>query len=85
MCQINARQHTTILTAYLSRLSLADLRSITAAAAECHQAQLNEGLSAQVSRQRDMREAIDQAVNGLVNHDRHLITLTITDVVRSAK
>lgn len=70
---MNLNQHSDILNAYLSRLSLASLREIVAAAEYSHKAQLNAGMSEQLRRQTEMRQAVRNAIDSVIEYDHKLI------------
>lgn len=82
---MNLDQHSDILNAYLSRLSLADLRHILVAAEYSQQAQLNHGISEQLRRQTEMRQTVRDAVNGLIQYDRDLIAKVVIKVCGEGK
>lgn len=65
--------HAAILTAYLGRLKLKDLRDILHSAEACSHAQLNYGTSAQLEEQRQFHQTVGEAVDNLIEHDRKLI------------
>lgn len=73
-------QHSDILNAYLSRLTLADLRAIVTAAEYSQAAQLNGGISEQLRRQTEMRGTVRDAINGLIQHDQDLIERVVRKV-----
>ncbi|MNQ80548.1 hypothetical protein D3C85_955330 [compost metagenome] len=70
-------QHFQVLDAYLSRLSVASLRSILAAAERGQDGQLNHGLSEQLKRHNEMREVVHVAAASLSPHDLALIDRVI--------
>lgn len=82
---MNLDQHSDILNAYLSRLSLADLRQILTAAEYSQQAQLNHGISEQLRRQTEMRQTVRDAVNGLIQYDCDLIAKVVIKVCGEGK
>lgn len=65
--------HAAILTAYLGRLKLRDLRNILHSAEACSFAQLNYGTRAQMEEQRQFNQTIGEAIDNLIEHDRKLI------------
>lgn len=70
---MNIDQHSDILNAYLSRLTLADLRAILAAAEYSQEAQANHSTKEQIRRQTEMRGTVRDAIDGLIQYDRDLI------------
>ena len=66
-------KHSDILYAYLSRLTLADLRKILASAEKCQVAQLNNGTSTQLRYQSEMQLSVRKAIEGMIEHDIELI------------
>lgn len=82
---MNLDQHSDILNAYLSRLSLASLREILTAAEYAQKAQLNAGTSEQLRRQTEMRQTVRDAVDGLIQHDRDLIAKVVIKVCGDGK
>jgi hypothetical protein len=69
--------HARILTAYLGRLSLKDLRDILRSAEACSHAQLNYGTSAQLEEQGQFDQTVAEAIDNMAEHDRGLISLTL--------
>jgi len=65
--------HARILTAYLGRLSLKDLRNILHSAEACAYAQMHYGTRAQVEEQRQFNQTVAEAVDNMAEHDRGLI------------
>ena len=78
---MNGDQHGDVLGAYLSRLSLADLRAILRDAEQCHQAQMDAGVSTQLRRQDEMRKTVRAAVDGLIDYDKQIIERVISRAI----
>lgn len=70
-------QHSAILNAYLSRLTLADLRMIVMAAEYSQAAQLNQPTREQLRRELEMRQTVRAAVEGMIADDLTLIETTV--------
>lgn len=69
--------HARILSAYLGRLKLRDLRNILHSAEACSFAQMNYGTRAQVEEQRQFDETVEEAVSNLFDHDVALIDAAV--------
>ena len=82
---MNLDQHSDILTAYLSRLPLADLRAIVTAAEYSQAAQLNQPTREQLRRELGMRQAVRDAVAVLILHDISLIEMIINRTIQKAQ
>ena len=74
---MNLDQHSYILSTYLSRLTLADLRAILVAAEHRQATQLNQQTREQLQREMEMRQAVRAAVEGMTAHDLELIETTV--------
>ena len=77
-------QHSDILNAYLSRLTLADLRAILVAAEYSQAAQLNQPTREQLRRELEMRQTVRDAIDGLIRHDLDLIETIVTRTMERA-
>lgn len=69
--------HTNILAAYLSRLTPADMQTITEAAHACSYAGANLGNSSQLSAHEQLIIAIHTAIERMLEHDKLLINKAI--------
>ncbi|QKE22878.1 hypothetical protein 8P_057 [Pseudomonas phage 8P] len=78
-------QHSDILNAYLSRLTLADLRAILVAAEYSQAAQLNHPTREQLRRELEMRQTVRDAIDGLIRHDLDLIETIVTRTMERAE
>lgn len=81
---MNIDQHSDILNAYLSRLTLADLRMIVMAAEYSQAAQLNQPTREQLRRELEMRQTVRAAVEGMIAHDLELIETTVKRAMERA-
>lgn len=78
-------KHSDILNAYLSRLTLADLRAILVAAEYSQAAQLNQPTREQLRRELEMRQTVRDAIDGLIRHDLDLIETIVTRTMERAE
>lgn len=69
--------HVQILSAYISRLSLADIANIHEHVDRCVHAQLNNSTSTQLGKQAGLYSAVCNSVNNLITHDKSLINQVI--------
>ena len=69
----NIEMHKAILMAYVSRLTLADMRDLLARAEECANAGLNLGIRSQIDAHADLYASVCKSVNNLCKHDQALI------------
>jgi len=69
--------HVQILSAYISRLSLADINNIGEHVERCVHAQLNNSTSTQLQEQAGLYAAVCNSINNLIKHDRNLINEVI--------
>lgn len=67
-------EHSRILNAYISRLTLADLEALTERASAATHAGLNLGIRAQIDAQAGLYAAVCQTVENLNAHDKRLIS-----------
>jgi hypothetical protein len=69
--------HVQILSAYISRLSLADINNIEEHVERCVHAQLNNSTPTQLQEQAGLYAAVCNSINNLIKHDRNLINEVI--------
>lgn len=81
---MQTKEHAKILTAYLSRLTLADVDVIQAANRTWTHAALNYGNNAQDTAQQEFNEAVFNAVAKMLPHDRARIEQTIDATMEAA-
>lgn len=74
-------QHARILSAYLNRLTGADLEDIMAKQWEAHDASLNGSIGFQMKMQNEANKAVERAVSHLIAHDKSLIKGVIEQVM----
>lgn len=70
--------HGRILAAYISRLTLRDLRAMTSAMESAHYAGMNLGINSQLAADSMVRAVCDKSIDRMLEHDKDLIA----DVVR---
>ena len=70
--------HTKILTAYLSRFTLKDMKELLEAKNNCMHKALNEGINSQIMAGIRFEETVERAINNLIQHDLSLIEQVIT-------
>jgi hypothetical protein len=69
--------HVQILSAYISRLTLADINNISEHVKRCIHAQLNNSTPTQLNEQAGLYAAVCNSVNNLIKHDKSLINQVI--------
>jgi hypothetical protein len=67
-------QHTRILSAYLDRMRLADLRKITAQIESCLHSAMNHGNSKQLEEHKKLDSIIKSTVLRMTDHDLSIIS-----------
>jgi hypothetical protein len=75
------QDHTNILRAYLSRITLADLKLLNQTITASWSASLNYGMSEQIKRQSDVDNAIAHVIEGVLWQDKALIDKVILQAV----
>ena len=78
------QDHTNILRAYLSRITLADLKLLNTTITASWSASLNYGLSEQLKRQSDVDNAIAHVIDGILWQDKALIDAVILQATDKA-
>jgi hypothetical protein len=71
------QDHTKILSAYLQRITLADLKLLNTTITASWSASLNYGMSEQIKRQSDVDNAIAHVIEGILWQDKALIDVVI--------
>lgn len=71
------QDHTNILSAYLQRITLADLKLLNQTITASWSASLNYGMSEQIKRQNDVDNAIAHVIEGILWQDKALIDKVI--------
>jgi len=74
---MNDDNHVQILSAYISRLSLADIANLHEHVKRCVHAQLNNSTPTQLNEQAGLYAAVCNSVNNLITHDKSLINQVI--------
>ena len=74
---MNDDNHVQILSAYISRLSLADIANVHEHVKRCVHAQLNNSTPTQLKEQGGLYAAVCNSVNNLITHDKILINQVI--------
>ncbi len=69
--------HRTILMAYISRLSLADIQDMHDKAKECTYAGMNLGNQAQINAHAALYASVCRAIGNMCRHDKELIAQII--------
>ena len=78
------QDHTNILSAYLQRITLADLKLLNTTITASWSASLNYGMSEQLKRQSDVDNAIAHVIEGILWQDKALIDKVILQTVDKA-
>ena len=78
------QDHASILRAYLSRITLADLKLLNQTITASWSASLNYGMSEQIKRQNDVDNAIAHVIEGILWQDKALIDKVILQAVDKA-
>jgi hypothetical protein len=69
--------HRTILMAYISRLTLADIQDMQHRAKDCTYAGMNLGNQAQINARAALYASVCRAIGNMCKHDKELITQII--------
>ena len=69
--------HQKILMAYISRLTLADMRDLLACREACTYAGMNLGSRAQIDAHAALYASVCRAIGNMVSHDKELIATII--------
>jgi hypothetical protein len=69
--------HKTILMAYMSRLTLADIQDMQHKAKDCTYAGMNLGNQAQINARASLYASVCRAIENMTGHDKELITQII--------
>lgn len=75
-------QHSVILNAYISRLTLGDLDNLLKQSRACTYAAMNLGNSSQIEAQAGLYAAVCTAVDNLIRHDQEIISKIVNESVR---
>jgi len=75
------QDHTNILSAYLQRITLADLKLLNTTITASWSASLNYGMNEQIKRQNDVDNAIAHVIEGILWQDKALIDKVILQAV----
>ena len=67
-------QHTKILSAYINRMALADLRKITAQMESCWHSAMHHGMSGQLEEHYKLQSLIESAIINMIDHDLSIVT-----------
>ena len=78
---MNVSEHSRILTAYIGRLKLHDLRNIVELVERCWREQANGNAGSQDKADLALRTGIMEAVGNMLSHDRNIIADTVTALV----
>lgn len=78
------QDHANILRAYLSRITLADLRLLNQTITASWSASFNYGMSEQLKRQSDVDNAIAHVIEGILWQDKALIDAVILQATDKA-
>jgi hypothetical protein len=78
------QDHTDILSAYLQRITLADLKLLNTTITASWSASLNYGMNEQIKRQNDVDNAIAHVIEGILWQDKALIDKVILQAVDKA-
>ena len=78
---MNVSEHSRILTAYILRLKLHDLRNIVELVEGCWREQANGNAGSQDKADLALRTGIMEGVGNMLNHDRNIIADTVTATV----
>ena len=79
---MTTEQHTKILSAYLNRMTLADLRKITAQIESCWNSAMNHGNSKQREERVKLDSIIESAVLRMTDHDLSIVSDVVSEVVK---
>jgi hypothetical protein len=79
---MTTEQHAKILSAYLNRMTLADLRKITAQIESCWHSAMNHGNSGQREEHSKLESIIESAVLRMTDHDLSIVSDVVSEVVK---